>query len=130
MPTTLGFGESLMLDVAIPVQAKIVPASGTTGTITIPAGASAMRIGTLRFTENSTLAVAGVTQLTWSLNGNTMMSEGYYLPATASGQAGAAYYANFGAAGITFPVVPGELITWTLSVALAGGQIDVNLYFS
>lgn len=111
---------------AIVLQSTITAA--TTATLTPGTANLNLRKLIIGLTENAIQAAAGVINLTATLNGTQVFKEGFYIPTTVAGQAGAAYHRDIPFDGIAFNAGTGSLVI-TLSSALTGGQIDINAYF-
>ena len=125
MPQPLGNGQPLQLMRAFRAGATF--STATTGTITVPAGATRIQKIVLSITEDAKQATAGDILITLSTATDTIFSEYVYIPASAGTSAGEAWHRDIPFDGLAFPA---GLVTWTLSAALTGGRGSINLYFS
>ena len=99
-----------------------------TGTLTPPVTGLRLRKLVLSVSENVTLAAAGVVQISVSLNGTQIFSEGFFAPASPSVNAGMAHHRDIPFDNVDLEAGSGSL-TWTLSTAFTAGQLDINAYF-
>ncbi len=121
----------------VPYQVQQIPAasfsthtSGTTsGTVTPATPDLNLRKLTISITENAAQAAAGVNQLTVTLNGTQIFSEGVYIPAAGGGNAGLAYHRDLPFDSAQQYAAAGALV-WSLASPLTAGQVDVNGYFA
>ena len=109
-----------------PIAAKITTA--TTATLTPPVANLRLRKLVFSVTENATLAASGIVQITFTLNGTVIFSEGFFVPASATGQAGVAHHRDIPFDMLDLNAGAGALVC-TLSTAMTGGQMDVNAFF-
>lgn len=104
--------------------------SGTTSkTLGTPNTDAKLRSLNVSLPSDATLATAGKTTLTVSLNGVAVFVDSVYVPATAPDSAGLVYDRKIDFGGAAFPAGTGKL-TAKLSTALATSAFNVNGYFT
>lgn len=103
-------------------------ASGSTSIGTPPANSNMRKI-VLSINDNATQAVAGTETVTVTLNGNTVFSEGVYVPSTALSNSGELYQRQITFDNIAFNAGATGTLTVSLANALTAGALYVNAYF-
>lgn len=103
--------------------------SATSLTIAAPALQNLRKLR-IDLTENATLAAAGITTLTASLNGVVIATKGIYLPANVNGNIGITDVFKCDFDTIAFNSGASGSLVVSLSTALASGQVNVGAYFS
>lgn len=128
MSNPLGFGQPTQIMQARWAGTTVTTA--TSGSITVPAGASVLRKVLVDFTENASRGTAGVTTLTLACNGQTVYVGAVFLPSAPGSAVGDPWHRNIPLDDPAFSAPAGTTFTWTLSSALTAGSMTINLYFS
>ncbi len=115
--------------IGVSVVTGTIGTAATSGSVVLPAPNLNLSMFNLALSDNATLGTAGITTITFRLNGVTFFTEGIYLPSAPGSQVGSGYIRVLGGNNIAVPTGNAPM-TWTLSTALTAGSFTFNAYFT
>ena len=127
-----GYSGVVVSAVTVPKIAALIFGSASAAgvsTIGAPPANSNLRKLVLSVTELATQATAGENLITIVLNGNTIFSEGVYIPASGLAVNGTLYQRDIDFDHIVFNTGASGTLTATIANALTAGALYVNAYF-